>query len=77
MRRPAATTAAMAAMVLTAAPRAFAFAPEPLIGRLCAAQPVSLPHPPRKRGDRRDIPDACHAACTRSSRSECEEEIGD
>ena len=77
MRRPAATIAAKAAMLLAAVPRALASVPEPSIGRLCAAHSVSLPLPLPTRGDRRDHPDACHAACTRSSRGDCEEDGGD
>ncbi|MCX8476990.1 MAG: hypothetical protein MT490_14455 [Sphingomonas sp.] len=60
----------MAAMLLAAAPRASASAP--VLGRLCAAHP--LPLPLRQRDERRDCPDACHAACTRSARGEGEDE---
>ena len=64
---------AMAAMLFAAAPRASAAAP--IFGRLCTAHPASGA-PPRQRDERRDCPDACHAACPRSPRDECEEESG-
>jgi hypothetical protein len=77
MRRQSASTfaiTALAAMLLAAAPCAFASAPEALIGRLCVGGASSLPSPLQRPDGRRDFPDACHAACTRNARGECEED---
>jgi hypothetical protein len=74
MRRRVATLLAVAAMMPAAAPGALAFAPQPLIGRMCAHP--AIPEPERKR-DGRDCPGACHAACARSSRGACDEDDGD
>ncbi len=73
MKRRVATILAMAAMMSAGAPGAFASASEPLIGRMCA-HPADLPAPKR---DGRDCPGACHAACARNARGECDEDDGD
>ena len=77
MMRQAATGAAIAAMALTAAPQAIAVPQVPLVGRLCAAHSISLPLPVRNESDRRDHPNACHAACVRASRAVCDEDCED
>jgi hypothetical protein len=72
MTRRIATLLAIAAMMAAGTPAAFAFASEPLIGRVCAHPAV----PARKR-DGRDCPGACHTACARNARGECDEDDGD
>lgn len=76
MRQKPATLFAAAAAMLTATPPVRASAPEALFGRLCAAHPggVPLPAPVRRRDERPDCPGACHAACTRSTRGDGEDE---
>ena len=75
MRRRAATITALAAMAVAPVPRALAFAPELSIGRMCSDH--LSPFSGRKRNAPSDCPDACHAACARSSRGERDEECGD
>jgi hypothetical protein len=69
-----ATLLAIAAMMSTGTPAALPFAPEPFMGRMCTHP--AIPVPARNR-DGRDCPGACHAACVRNPRGECDENDGD
>lgn len=71
--RQTAAALALVALLLASAPRAFALVPA-LDMRMCSGGSDSTP--PAKR-DRRDCPEACHAACARNLRGDTDEDCCD